>query len=90
MIKDEQHEGYDHGVWAPISLMYPDADIPVIQISLPIYYDIKKLIKIGEILQSFRDDTLIIGSGTLTHNLAKSKSSTDSPVDKYAKEFSFV
>lgn len=85
--KDEEHEGYDHGVWSPLCLMYRDADIPVIQISLPIYYNARKLIEIGEVIYSFREEALIIGSGTLTHNLARSHRDMNAPIDKYAKEF---
>ncbi len=85
--KDEEHEGYDHGICAPLSLMYPDADITVVQISLPVYCDARKLIEIGEVMYSLREEALIIGSGTLTHNLAKSHRDMNAPIDKYAKEF---
>jgi 4,5-DOPA dioxygenase extradiol len=85
--KDDNYEGYDHGVWAPLSLMYPNADIPVIQLSLPIYYSANELIEIGEVLQSFRDEALIIGSGTLTHNLRDSTWYVNAPIVDYAKEF---
>lgn len=87
IIKDDRKEGYDHGVWAPLSLMYPNADIPVIQISLPLYFSANELIKIGEVLQEFRNEVLIIGSGTLTHNLRDSKRDINAPIDSYAKEF---
>ena len=87
ILKDDKHEGYDHGVWAPLSLMYPDAEIPIIQISLPIYFSITELINIGEVLQEFRNKALIIGSGTLTHNLRDSKSEVNAPVVLSAKEF---
>lgn len=87
IIKDENRSGYDHGVWAPLSLMYPNADIPIIQISLPIFYSAKELMKIGEVLQDFRIDSLIIGSGTLTHNLKNSVWDSKAPVQSYAKEF---
>jgi 4,5-DOPA dioxygenase extradiol len=85
--KDEKREGYDHGVWAPLSLMYKDANIPIIQISLPLYYETKKLLKIGEILQNLREEALIIGSGTLTHNLRASQSDINAKVDNSAKIF---
>ena len=87
IIKDDKQEGYDHGVWAPLSLMYPDASIPVVKISLPIYSSAKDLINIGEVLQEFRTEALIIGSGTLTHNLRDSKRDINAPIDFYAKEF---
>ncbi len=67
--------------------MYPNADIPVIQISLPIYSNVEELISIGEVLQEFRNEALIIGSGTLTHNLRASNKDINAPVMTYAKEF---
>lgn len=84
---DTSRQGYDHGVWVPLSLMYPEANIPVIQLSLPIYSDAQTLLEIGEALQSLRDDALIIGSGNLTHNLRGIVWDEDAPVKEYAKEF---
>ena len=72
IIKDEKREGYDHGVWSPLSLMYPKADIPVIQISLPAHLCIEELLILGEALQELKDDTLIITSGAMTHNIKES------------------
>lgn len=70
ITQDSMREGYDHGVWSILKLMYPNADIPVVQLSLPISYDAKELVKLGEILQPLKEDTLIIASGAMTHNLA--------------------
>ncbi|WP_428026514.1 DODA-type extradiol aromatic ring-opening family dioxygenase [Arcobacter sp.] len=67
--KEYSRGGYDHGVWSPLSFLYPKADIPIIQISLPISYDVKELIYLGEVLSPLRDDTLIVASGSITHNL---------------------
>lgn len=87
ILKDDKHEGYDHGVWAPLSLMYPDASIPIIQISLPIYSSARELIDIGEVFQELKNEALIIGSGTLTHNLGASLHDVEAPVAIYAKKF---
>mmetsp|Transcript_15123 Transcript_15123/g.25993 ORF Transcript_15123/g.25993 Transcript_15123/m.25993 type:complete len:282 (+) Transcript_15123:123-968(+) len=65
----------DHGVFIPMLLMYPDADIPTIQLSLQKNLDPKLHLKIGEILSEFRDEgVLIIGSGYTFHNMQIFKS----------------
>ncbi len=65
----ETQRGLDHGSWVPLRLMYPAADIPVIQLSVPHRADTQTLLRLGELLSVFRDNCLLIGSGLLTHNL---------------------
>ncbi|HET6165375.1 MAG TPA: class III extradiol ring-cleavage dioxygenase [Marmoricola sp.] len=61
--------GLDHGAWVPLMIMYPDADIPVLQMSLPTD-DPYKLITLGSRLRELRDEgVLVIGSGFMTHGL---------------------
>ncbi|MGV8921599.1 MAG: DODA-type extradiol aromatic ring-opening family dioxygenase [Pseudomonas sp.] len=61
---------FDHGVWVPLSLMYPQADIPVVQVSLPTRQGPELQTRVGQALASLRDQgVLVIGSGSITHNL---------------------
>ncbi len=62
----------DHGVWMPLLHMYPDADIPVVEISLPVNMSAQEIYKIGQTLAPLREkQILLIGSGSITHNLAE-------------------
>ena len=66
---DEQR-GFDHGLFVPLKIMYPDADIPCVQLSLLSNLDPRTHINLGQALQELTyDDTLVIGSGFSFHNL---------------------
>ncbi|MFV5190683.1 DODA-type extradiol aromatic ring-opening family dioxygenase [Acinetobacter courvalinii] len=78
----------DHGVWMPLLHMYPDADIPVIEISLPIHMNADEIYKIGQVLSPLREQQiLLIGSGSITHNLAELSWQADADVPVWASTF---
>jgi 4,5-DOPA dioxygenase extradiol len=84
----QSNRGLDHGAWVPLKVMYPDADIPVLQMSMPTS-DPGKLIELGKRLQPLRDmGVLIIGSGFLTHGLPYLRDwSTDAVAPTWSSEF---
>jgi 4,5-DOPA dioxygenase extradiol len=80
---------FDHGVWVPLSLMYPQADIPIVQVSLPTRGGPALQARVGQALAALREQgVLLIGSGSITHNLRELDwHAGPESVEPWAREF---
>jgi 4,5-DOPA dioxygenase extradiol len=88
-VHHDQSRGLDHGAYVPLVEMFPKADIPVLQMSMPTL-DPQKLFDIGRKLAPLRDQgTLIVGSGFTTHNLSwfSPSAGSDAPAPAASTEF---
>jgi len=86
-VADADDRGLDHGAYVPLVAMYPRADVPVLQMSIPTL-DPAALMKLGRALAPLRDEgVLIVGSGFLTHNMGAFDFSPGARPPSWASEF---
>jgi len=85
---ERDDRGWDHGVWAPLVHMFPEADIPVLQLSLVLGATPRSLFAIGRKLGVLAArGVLVLGSGGITHSHHEHDPRPDAPVQDWAREF---
>ncbi len=83
----DARRGLDHGAWVPLRHLYPEADVPAFQVSLPAHLDGERAWTLGTALAPLANEgVLILGSGSLTHNLAEFRSG-ERRQEPYVAEF---
>lgn len=86
-VAEAPERGLDHGAYVPMKAMYPDADVPTLQVSLPTM-DPEALFEVGRLLAPLRDEgVLIVGSGFLSHNLRMRDMRPGAVTPPWASEF---
>ncbi|HVY81930.1 MAG TPA: class III extradiol ring-cleavage dioxygenase [Steroidobacteraceae bacterium] len=69
-VAEDAERGFDHGTFVPLAVMYPNADVPIVSLSLRSNLDASEHLRMGAALQALRDEgVLIVGSGLSYHNL---------------------
>lgn len=87
-VQSDLDWGLDHGTWVVLKRMYPDADIPVFQLSLDISRGAEAHYELGRELAALREKgVLVMGSGNIVHNLGRISFEADAPIIPWAQQF---
>jgi 4,5-DOPA dioxygenase extradiol len=90
-VLEDSQWGLDHGTWSLLLHMYPEADIPVVQLSLDVKLRNAEHYALASRLQALREEgVLILGSGNVVHNLQRLQSAAASPPPAWALEFETI
>lgn len=87
-IPPDETWGFDHGAWSVLRHLYPEASVPVFQISLDESRSLPRHVELGRELAALRErEVLILGSGNIVHNLRRLESEKEAPAFPWTVEF---
>jgi len=86
---EDPDRGLDHGAWVPLLHAYPGANVPVVEVTLPVPRKPAELLAMGKALAPLRDwGVLLVGSGGIVHNLRRVRfSDKNAPIEPWARSF---
>jgi 4,5-DOPA dioxygenase extradiol len=85
----EASRGWDHGLWIPLRIAFPEARTPVVEVSLPVPREPEALLAVGQALAPLRErGVLLLGSGGIVHNLGRLRfDHKAAPAEDWARAF---